>query len=224
MNTTCAVQSGLAWLSFGPSRTLLHQPALSEEGQSEKWLLLSGLSLLHHPQPPHTPTPGHPVPHTWPQRGHTCTFTLSQTPSFPLCPYKTCTDTHTYTQTNYMGIIETWFCSGRDVTSRTWFVRLYYTQIQLVTRLLLDHSKSPHPTLPKIPATHHLPLPLVLNLIFPLTGVTILVVFRFSATGPTQTTVCPTSTQRADTRRTHSFSYQYSQSRSLRCADNAVIR
>ena len=32
---------------------------------------------------------------------------------------------------------------------------------------------------PQIPATHHLPLPLVLNLIFPLTGVTILVVLAF---------------------------------------------
>lgn len=44
---------------------------------------------------------------------------------------------------------------------------------------------------PQIPATHHLTLPLVLNLIFPLTGVTILVVLAFQPLNqlqPTQST------------------------------------
>lgn len=99
------------------------------------------------------------------------------------------TDPHlnSNTQINYMGIIETWFCSARDVTSRAWFVRLYYTQIRLVIRLLLFQIA------PQIPATHHLTLPLVLNLIFPLTGVTILVVSAFRPLDqlrPTKSAVC----------------------------------
>lgn len=82
----------------------------------------------------------------------------------------------TQPDTHYMGgIIETWLCPVRDVPSSVWFVRLYYTQIQLVIRLLLDHSKKP----PQIPATHPLTLWLGLKLIFHLTGVTILVVWAF---------------------------------------------
>lgn len=84
-------------------------------------------------------------------------------------------NTHTTRHTLHGGIIETWFCPVRDVPSSVWFVRLYYTQIQLVIRLLLDHSKKP----PQIPTTHPLTLRLVLKLIFHLTGITILVVWAF---------------------------------------------
>lgn len=81
------------------------------------------------------------------------------------------------------GITETRFCPVRDVPSSAWFVRLYYTQIQLVIRLLLDHSKKP----PQIPATHPLTLWLVLKLIFHLTGGHHTGGLRFPATSPTPT-------------------------------------
>ena len=129
------MRCGLSWLSFGPFRTLPHQPALSEVDQLEKIIFIkrSFCSLI----PPKTLSPTYVTT----ERAQTCTFTLPQTSSFPDCPCNTCTDikhtlthTHTHTQTNththththlylsthinYMGITETWFCSVRDVTGR----------------------------------------------------------------------------------------------------------
>lgn len=85
----------------------------------------------------------------------------------------TLTHTHSKIKThiNYMGIMQTWFCQQCHQQGLICQALLYQN---LVGNTSAFRSIQ---TSPQIPVTHHLTLPLMLNLIFPLTGVAILVVY-----------------------------------------------
>lgn len=117
MEITCAGQSGLSWPAFGPFFwALLSHPAPS-------WSSFCSLIVPKSLNPTYLTT----------ERAHM----HFKTPSLCLHLCNTHADKPNQ-HINYMGIIETWFCSVRDVTSRVW---LYCTQIRLVMRLFLHQSK-----------------------------------------------------------------------------------